>query len=234
MKNIIFAPMKHERMNVYLDKMGGKPLLTDEEERQLAARVAEGDEHALSQLVEANQRFVVSMAQQYEGHGVDIEDLVTEGNIALIAAAHKFDGSRGARFVAYAAPFLRQRMEREVKRESARERVESGPGGQTRSVDAPLGHRPGLSLLSVIADGEVPFADERVHQAAAANAVMSAMETLNARELQVVNACFGLNGEVLTMAETAEDMGLARERVRDVRKHAVRKLKKAYKAALNK
>jgi RNA polymerase primary sigma factor len=100
------------------------------------------------------------------------------------------------------------------------------------SVDAPLGHRTNMSLLSVLINQDAPLADERVHSEAVEAAVEYALDGLDQRETKVVNAFFGIGQERETMAEIAEDMDVKRERVRQIRDKAVRKLRKAYKARL--
>ena len=100
------------------------------------------------------------------------------------------------------------------------------------SVDAPLGHRTNMSLLSVLVNKDAPLADERVHSEAIEDAIEYALGTLDDRERRVVNAFFGINQEHETMAEIAEDMELKRERVRQIRDKSVRKLRKAYRNKL--
>lgn len=214
-------------------------MLTNEEERQLAERIAKGDSRALSKLVEANLKFVVTVARQYKGKGVAMEDLVSEGNIGLMKAAAKFDASKGVRFVNYAVVHIRQAIEKaidqqgglyqvpkDVKQDLARQ--QSIP----LSVDAPLGHRTNMSLLSVLVNKDAPLADERVHSEAIEDAIEYALGTLDDRERRVVNAFFGIDQEHETMAEIAEDMDLKRERVRQIRDKSVRKLRKAYRNKL--
>ena len=216
-------------LNKYLDEIGREQLLTEEQEKALSARIKAGDQRALNKLVEANLRFVVAIARQYQGKGLDMEDLVSEGNIGLMKAAAKFDGERGLRFVNYAVVFVRQQIEKALKMESDEQRVESKADGQTRSVDAPLSGHANVSLLSVLADGNVPQTDERVYNASVEAAVERALRSLNERESRVVNAYFGLGQERLTMQEIADEMQLKRERVRQIRDRAVRRLKKAYR-----
>ena len=219
--------MEDSALNRYLDEIGREQLLTNEEERELAERIAKGDERALSKLIEANLKFVVSVARQYKGKGVDMEDLVSEGNLGLMKAAAKFDASKGVRFVNFAVVYIRQSIEKaidqqgglyqvpkDVKQEVARQQA------QAVSVDAPLGHRTNMSLLSVLVNKDAPLADERV------------LGTLDARERRVINAFYGINQEHETMAEIAEDMDVKRERVRQIREKAVRKLRKAYRNKL--
>lgn len=226
--------MEDSILNKYLDEIGRETLLSEDEEHQLSERIRRGDGRALNKLVEANLRFVVAIARQYQGKGLSMEDLVSEGNLGLMKAAGKYDASRGLRFVNYAVVFIRQQIERSLKIESAEQRVESRGDGQTRSVDAPLGTKTNVSLLSVLVNADSPMADERVYQANMLTAVEKALDSLNERESHVVNAYFGLGQDNLTMAEIAVDMGLKRERVRQIRDKAVRKMRKAYKRILTK
>lgn len=224
--------MEDTLLNKYLDEIGREKLLTEAEEASLSERIRKGDERALNKLVSANLRFVVTIARQYLGQGLAMEDLVSEGNIGLMKAATKYDASRGLRFVNYAVTFVRQQIERALKAETAEQRVENARDGQSRSVDAPLGGRSNMSLLSVLADGNSPLADERTYQSSVERAVEYALQCLNERESRVVNAWFGIGQERLTMQEIADDMHLRRERVRQIRNQAVRKLKKTYKKRL--
>ena len=224
--------MNDSSLNIYLDEIGRASLLSEEEERSLSLRIKKGDQRALNKLVEANLRFVVAIARQYQGKGLSMDDLVSEGNIGLVKAASKFDGERGLRFVNYAVVFVRQQIEKALNAETAEQRVENVRDGQTRSVDALLGGRTNMSLLSVLVDGNSPMSDERIYNSAMANAVEYALRSLTERERQVVTAWFGIEQERLTMAEIAEDMQLKRERVRQIRDRAVRRLRKSYKQRL--
>ena len=221
-----------KKLNLYLDEIGRESLLSDEEERRLSARIKAGDDRALQKLVEANLRFVVAIARQYQGKGLAMEDLVSEGNIGLMKAAKKFDGERGLRFVNYAVVFVRQHIERALKMESSEQRVESRRDGQTRSVDAPMGSKANVSLLSVLIDTNSPMADERVYNSTVEAAVEYALRSLDEREGRVVASYFGVEQDHLTMQEIANDMGLKRERVRQIRDRAIRRLRKAYRNRL--
>lgn len=219
--------MEDSILNKYLDEIGREQLLSQEEEARLSARVLKGDERALNKLIEANLRFVIVIARQYQGKGLAVEDLVSEGNMGLMKAARKFDASRGLRFVNYAVVFIRRQIEKALEKEGAEQRVESTRDGQTRSVDAPLGSKANVSLLSVLVNKDSPLADQRVYSANMEDAVERALTTLNPRERAVVNACFGLGQERMTMAEIGEQMNLRRERVRQIRDRAVRRMRKA-------
>ena len=169
-----------------------------------------------------------------------MEDLVSEGNIGLMKAASKFDASKGVRFVNYAVVYVRQAIEKFIEQQAGlyqvpkdvKDEVVARQQSMPLSVDAPLGHRANMSLLSVLVNQDAPLADERVHSEAIEAAVEYALGGLDERETKVVNAFFGIGQERETMAEIAEDMDVKRERVRQIREKAVRKLRKAYKARL--
>ena len=154
------------------------------------------------------------------------EDLVSEGNMGLMKAASKYDATRGLRFVNYAVVFIRRQIEKALDKESAEQRVESMRDGQTRSVDAPLGSKANVSLLSVLVNADSPMADQRVYDANLAEAIEQALTELNERERAVINAYFGIGEERMTMAEIGEQMGLKRERVRQIRDRATRRMRK--------
>ena len=232
--------MEESGLNKYLDEIGRESLLSADEERSLALKAKAGDRRAQNRLVEANLRFVVSIANQYKGKGLQMDDLVSEGNIGLLKAASRFDPDRGARFVSYAVGHVRQQIEKAIEQQAGLYQIpkdvknEMAAREQSRpmSVDAPLGHRTNMSLLSVLVNQDAPFADERVHSEAIEQAIEFALASLDSRESRIVNAFFGINQEHETMAEIAEDMDLKRERVRQIRDKAVRKLRKVYKSRL--
>ncbi|MGM9631694.1 MAG: RNA polymerase sigma factor RpoD [Eubacteriales bacterium] len=101
-------------VRMYLKEIGRVPLLTPEEEKELAERMAQGDEEAKNRLVEANLRLVVSIAKRYVGKGMFFLDLIQEGNIGLMKAVDKFDYEKGFKFSTYATWWIRQAITRAI------------------------------------------------------------------------------------------------------------------------
>lgn len=98
----------NESLERYLSEISREPRITVEEEVELGRRAKNGDEVAVERLVRANLRFVVSVAKQYQGQGISLIDLINEGNLGLIQAAHRFDDTRGFKFISYAVWWIRQ------------------------------------------------------------------------------------------------------------------------------
>ena len=107
----------------YLKEIGKIPLLTFEEERALANKIAAGDEEAIDTMVMHNLRLVVSIAKKYTGCGLSLLDLIQEGNTGLIEAAHKYDVNKGFRFSTYATWWVRQKIGRALSDQSRSIRI---------------------------------------------------------------------------------------------------------------
>ena len=101
-------------VKVYLKEIGRVPLLTPEEEIELAIRISDDDQHAKQRLAEANLRLVVSIAKRYVGRGMQFLDLIQEGNLGLIKAVDKFDYTKGFKFSTYATWWIRQAITRAI------------------------------------------------------------------------------------------------------------------------
>lgn len=120
----------------YLNEIRGIPLLTPEQERDLAKRCAAGDEAAIRQMVSANLRLVVYVAKEYAGRGVPLMDLIQEGSIGLLAAARKFDYTKDYRFSTYATKWIRQGVTRCLMNNSGIIRVPLHTAEKIRKVEA--------------------------------------------------------------------------------------------------
>lgn len=106
--------ISEDSTKMYMREMGAIPTLSIEEEKIITQRIANGDEEAKKELIEANLRLVVSVAKRYIGCGIPFQDLVQEGNIGLIKAADKFDFNKGFHFSTYAIWWIRQTISRAI------------------------------------------------------------------------------------------------------------------------
>ena len=188
--------------------------LTDEEERQLGERIAQGDQQALERLVTANLGFVVSVARQYQDNGLSLDDLVSEGNLALMLAAGKWKPEKGIRFVQYAVWDIRKAIERAIEQQ----------GNIIHNAPASVGFTNSRVDMAVAKSNR--NADESVSFLSADTELTGSLGCLNERERKVIILYYGLGTDALTMMEIAEEMGLKRERVRQIRKKAERKLRR--------
>ena len=103
-----------DSVRLYLREIGKIPLLSSEEEMDLARRIVEGDKKAKDKMAEANMRLVVSIAKRYSGRGLDFLDLIQEGNTGLLRAVEKFDPDKGFKFSTYATWWIRQAITRAI------------------------------------------------------------------------------------------------------------------------
>ena len=193
-----------------------KPRLTDEEERMLGERISQGDQQALDKLVTANLGFVVSVARQYQDRGLSLDDLVSEGNLAMMLAAGKWKPEKGVRFVQYAVWDIRRAIERAIdQQENIIHDAPSSVGFTNSRVDM------------VVAKTNRNIHDE-IGLSSAGSELLGSLGCLNERERKVITLYYGLGTNALTMIEIAMEMGLKRERVRQIRKKAERKLRKPF------
>lgn len=261
-----------QSLDKYLQEIGKVPLLTVEEEAELARRIRQGDEEALEKLVKANLRFVVSVAKQYQNQGLPLTDLISEGNLGLIKAAKRFDETRGFKFISYAVWWIRQsilqalaeqsrivrlplnrvgalnkinkvfaRLEQEYEREpSAEEIAEALEGALTPeevaeiirqsarhvSLDAPIAPGEETRFIDVLENPDLPQPDQILMQESLRQEISKALATLEEREAEIVRMHFGIGQRYpMTLDEIAEKLNLTRERVRQIKEKAIRKLR---------
>ena len=260
----------NQSLDRYLQEIGEVPLLTPEEEIDLARSIKKDDQRALEKLTQANLRFVVSVAKQYQNQGLTLGDLINEGNLGLIKAAKRFDETRGFKFISYAVWWIRQsilqalaeqsrvvrlplnrvgalnkigkafsNLEQEFEREpSANEiadELEMTPyevsdtlkiSGKHLSLDAPFNQGDDNRLLDVIQDDQQAPPDDMLLDESLRIEVNRALQTLSDREAEVIRLYFGLDREhPLTLEEIGERFNLTRERVRQIKEKAIRRLR---------
>jgi RNA polymerase sigma factor (sigma-70 family) len=260
----------------YLKEIGSYPLLSKEEELELARAIRDqGSEAAKERLVVSNLRLVVSVAKEYGWRGLELMDLIEEGNLGLLHAAEKFDPERGVRFSTYATWWIQRAVRRAVlaaqrtihvpaymietiakaKKSQTRLRDEYGRAPTMHEVasDLDLGAnrvrllRRALSASTTSIYKNVGAADEADVSLAALlpasaepppdQAVFSRMELealehmllhIDEREAEILSLRFGLGTEgPQTLREVGKRMGLSRERVRQIEKRALARLKDA-------
>ena len=260
-----------EILDKYLQEIGREPMLTPDEEVELAQKIREGDQRALDRLVRANLRFVVSVAKQYQNQGLALPDLINEGNLGLIKAAEKFDETRGFKFISYAVWWIRQsilqalaeqsrivrlplnqvgslnKIERAIadfeqanqRRPSPQEladildipvekvRESFRMSGRSVSVDSPLGDGEDNTLLDVMSDADAVPTDSRLNHESLAVELRRALKDLPERERSIVESCYGIGREELSLEEIGLRFGLTRERVRQIKEKALRQMKTA-------
>lgn len=259
-----------QSLDRYLQEIGKVSLITPEEEVELAKRIQQGDQEALEKLTQANLRFVVSVAKQYQNQGLSLGDLINEGNLGLIKAAKRFDETRGFKFISYAVWWIRQsilqalaeqsrivrlplnrvgalnkigkelsKLEQEYERiPSAAELAESLEmsvtevadtlkiSGRHLSVDAPFAQGEDNRLLDVIENEETPNPDTDLMGESLKVEIERALSKLTKREAEVIRLYFGIGREhSLTLEEIGERFDLTRERVRQIKEKALRKLR---------
>ncbi|NBC84221.1 MAG: sigma-70 family RNA polymerase sigma factor [Bacteroidetes bacterium] len=122
-------------VNLYFQEVNKYPMVSVEEEVELSVRIRNGDQMALQKLVQANLRFVISVAKQYQNKGLSFADLINEGNVGLVKAAQKFDETRGFKFISYAVWWIRQSIMQAISE-------------QTRIVRLPLNRLASINKIS--------------------------------------------------------------------------------------
>jgi RNA polymerase primary sigma factor len=122
-------------VNLYFQEVNRYKMVSVEEEVELTTKIRNGDDNALQRLVEANLRFVISVAKQYQNQGLSFADLINEGNFGLVKAAKKFDETRGFKFISYAVWWIRQSIMQAISE-------------QTRVVRLPLNRLSTMKQIS--------------------------------------------------------------------------------------
>ena len=269
-----------EALDKYLVEIGRVPMITVDEEIELAQKIRKGGregERAKEKLVKANLRFVVSVAKQYQHQGLGLTDLIDEGNIGLVKAAEKFDETRGFKFISYAVWWIRQSILQAIAEQSRIVRLPLNQVGalskinseiskfeqknqrrpsvqelssltnidETKidqtikadnhhmSIDAPFQEDDDNSMADVLASGDDSRADKQVDYESMAKELDTVLRNvLKDREITIVRECFGIGCHEKGLEEIGDQLGLTRERVRQIREKSIVKLRESGYAKL--
>lgn len=222
----------------YIEEIAHEQLLSDKEEQELAEKIKIGDAMALEKLTKANLKFVVTLAHQYRNRGLREDDLISEGNIGMMYAAQRFDGKKGVRFVVFAAPYIRKAMEEAIKEQSTLYKLPKNEKNKYEKIRSralsidqpvPVGSNNNFTLQHILENENAKQTDDLLNQDILSNEIQKGLDVLNEREKRIITYIYGLTGSHYTMAEIAEEMGLKRERVRQIRDKALRKLHRKMK-----
>lgn len=267
------VPAGEDDVHQYLQDIRRYPLLTPQQERELARRCAEGDEAAIREMVNCNLRLVVSVAREYTGRGVALMDLVQEGSIGLLVAAKKFDYTLEYRFSTYATKWIRQGITRcianhgiirvpahtaeKMRRiQAARLRRIQDTGTEPTiqelardcdmpaakvetllqrmpevcSLDAPAGDED-ATLGIFLEDLTAPQPYETLVREELTHILSELLDTLNDRQKQILRLRHGMeDGICYSLEQISSVLGISKERVRQIEKQAIDKLKRSGQA----
>lgn len=263
---------ENRSLDQYFHEIGKYELLTSDQEVELAIKIRSGDMNAQNRLVNANLRFVVSVAKMYQNQGLSLGDLINEGNIGLVKAAQRFDETRGFKFISYAVWWIRQGimsaiadqsrvvrlplnrvsnltqlskvyrdLEQELERKPTSEELakilDITPeevaytlqiAGRQVSVDAPFNNSDEnkTTLMDVLHNEDQPSPDTKLMNDSLVSEVINILSTLDEREAEVIKLSFGIgSGQRATLEEIGEKFNLTRERIRQIKEKALRKLR---------
>ena len=269
-----------EALDKYLVEIGREPMVSLEEEIELAQTIHKGGAkgvRAKEKLIKANLRFVVSVAKQYQHQGLSLTDLIDEGNIGLVKAAEKFDETRGFKFISYAVWWIRQSIlqaiaeqsrivrlplnqvgamsqinkvtaefvQKNGRRPSIHElseitgidelkiRQSQNADGHHMSIDAPFSDDDTNSMSDMLASGEDSRTDKTVEYESMASDLDDVLKkVLKDRELKIVKQCFGIGCHEKGLEEIGAEVGLTRERVRQIREKSIEKIRQSGNARI--
>ncbi|MDD7255399.1 RNA polymerase sigma factor RpoD/SigA [Bullifex porci] len=260
-------------LSIYLKQINKIPMISHEEEYELALKAQQGDKKAREKLINSNLRFVVTVAKKYQGQGLPLEDLINEGNIGLLTAIDKFEPDKGYHFISYAVWWIRQSIMKAVCEKSRAVRLPLNRANelfQIQKIQKALIHDSGSTDVSVeeIADAsgleadlvkdllavsremvsfDAPVAskgelsdskvgdfiedeklgpEEEVINKSLKNDIESLLSTLTDKEREIIIMRFGLyDVKPMSLKEIGDQYGLTKERIRQIEKRAIEKMR---------
>jgi len=255
MKEKSVIPINQEEIASYLKDIRRIKVMTPERERLLAEKMlsdktTESEKVLIhKELVEGNLRFVITVSKQYQNQGLELPDLIAEGNYGLIKAIENFDWTKKLRFISYAVWWVRQsilqslnenartiRLPVNVVQDLHRAKKELDSSGvelpeklvnlpYTINLDAPL-NEEGDTLMDVVHNPNADLADAGLStEQTLKDKLLSSFKILDERERVIIEDYFGLSGSTRTLEDIGNDFQLTKERVRQIKEKALRKLR---------
>jgi RNA polymerase primary sigma factor len=253
--------------NHYLKEISSYTILPSEEQIKLCVRAQHGDILSRDRLVKSNVRFVVNIAKQYQHQGLDLEDIISEGNIGLIRAIDKFDPAKGNKFITYAGWWVRQAilqalnehaksvrvplnrtvvlrrymkeqetMQQKLQRHASDQEILDSLNlegtdityNSDFSIDAPI--YDDVVTLDILADTNIEPPDSQVMRNSQKLEIKLILAFLSEREQDILKLYYGIDYErTHTLEEISDKFKLTRERIRQIKKMALKKLRRLYK-----
>ena len=255
MKEKSSIPINQEEIAGYLKDIRRIRVMTPDRERELAKRMLSPDvteqekEQIQQELLEGNLRFVITVSKQYQNQGLDLSDLIAEGNYGLMKAIDNFDWTKGLRFISYAVWWVRQsilqslnenartiRLPVNVVQELHRAKKELDSAGvalpdkfatlpYTINLDNPL-NEEGDTLLDILNNPNAELADSGLStEDTLKKKLLEMLNVLDNRERIIIEDYYGLSGNTRTLEDIGGDFSLTKERVRQIKEKALRKLR---------
>jgi RNA polymerase primary sigma factor len=255
MKQKSVIPINQEEISVYLKDVRKLKVMTPERERVLAEKMLSGKislkekEEIKKEILEGNLRFVITVSKQYQNQGLDLPDLIAEGNYGLMKAIENFDWSKKLRFISYAVWWIRQsilqslnenartiRLPVNVVQELHKAKKELDANGTELpekfvtlpsmvNLDNPFNDE-GDTLLDVVPNPNAEPADAGLSSdETLKDKLLAILDVLDEREKTIIQDYFGLSGSTRTLEDIGNDFDLTKERVRQIKEKALRKLR---------
>lgn len=254
-----------ETINRYFKDVKKSEGLSTEKEQELAKRIQDGDTKAIDELVEANLKFVVTIAKEFQGQGLPLPDLISEGNYGLIKAAYKFDHTKGFKFISYAVWWIRQAILQSLNDNARIIRLPTNVVNKIQQVRKDIEKFEFLNEREAILGEEVNDKGDKFRKVATGSIILNdkineegdelheliedisfkqednyyamdadvkieldrILSVLDEREREIIECYFGVNieGEPMTLETIGERFKLSKERIRQIKEKAIRKLR---------
>lgn len=249
------SPINQEEIQYYLKELRRIKVMTPERERELSAKIQSGEvsqkekEKIHQELLEGNLRFVITVAKQYQNQGLDLGDLIAEGNIGLMKAINSFDWTKNLRFISYAVWWVRQSILQSLNEHSRtiripvnvvqdlhkeKKRVEkTGENIGDRFANLPSVinleteiNEDGDTLIDLIENKDSLRPDHSFETGnQLKDGLLNILSVLDEREKCIVLDYYGLSGTPRTLEDIGNEFNLTKERVRQIKEKALRKLR---------